>query len=305
MWIRAGHTINLDGGSPQSCNNLNVNGTGTLSGPQRIYIYGDLFVDGIINTTNQIRLYGNSIDGSGTITTNNPFRINTNTTIQPGADLDLNCSIQFRFNDLTVTNEGSVFIYNSNSISESSVTGCEWINETNSYLGMTGNISSAVALDASASGNTVEYFGSGAQDVKVPVPSYYHLTTSNANIKTLLGDITVLGNVLIGAGTTLDVSWNNYDITVEGNWTHDGVFNENNGTVIFSGTINQTIEGNPDETFFDLTVNKSAGTVQPINNSTNIFVDHDFVITSGTFETGGNNLQRDQQFDYCRYTLNK
>jgi hypothetical protein len=49
VWIRTGHAINLDGGSPLSCNDLNVNGTGTLSGPQRIYIYGDLFVDGIIN----------------------------------------------------------------------------------------------------------------------------------------------------------------------------------------------------------------------------------------------------------------
>ena len=222
-----------------------------------------------------------------------PSGYNTNTTIQSGADLDFNCSIQFRFNNLTMANEGSVFIYNSNSISESSVTGCEWINETNSYLGMTGNISSAVALDASASGNTVEYFGSGPQDVKTPATSYYHLTTSNADTKTLLGDITVLGNVLIDNGSTLDVNSNDYDITVNGNWTHYGVFNENQGTVIFSGGNIQTIEGNPDETFYNLSVNKSAGRVQPINNSTNIGVTNNFVITAGTFETGGNILSVD------------
>ncbi len=290
VWIRSGHTINLDAVA-RTCNNLTVQGGGLLGGNQFISIYGNLVVDGSINTTASIRLYGTSINGSGSITTSSQFRIyNTNKTIIAGANLDFNCSIQFRSPNLTITNSGSVSIYNSSSISENFAAGCIWDNAANSYLGFDGNISSAVALSASASGNTVEYFGAGAQDVKVPVSSYYHLTTSNANIKTLLGDITFLGNVLIGAGTTLDVSWNNYDITVEGNWTHDGVFNENNGTVIFSGANNQTIEGNPDETFYNLTVNKSAGIVQPINSSTNIFVDNDFVITAGTFETGGNNL---------------
>ena len=290
VWIRPGHSINLDGGAPKTCGNMTVTGTATLTGPQRIYIYGNLVVDGTVNTTNQIRLYGSSINGTGSITSNNPFRIYSNTTIQAGAGLDFNCSIQFRNNNLTITNNGSVSIYSDPGITDNSVADCLWINAANSFLGLTGNISSAVALDASAAGNTVEYFGAGAQSVKVPITSYYHLTTSNADSKTLEGDITVLGNVIIGAGTILDVSGNNYTITAHRNWTHYGIFNENQGTVIFAGGNNQTIEGNPNETFYNLSVNKSGGVVQPINSSTDIAVSNNFVITSGTFETGGNTL---------------
>ena len=291
VWIRSGHTITLNN-VPRSCDNLTVEGTALLNGNQPISVYGNLEVNGSINTTASIRLYGNTLNGSGSVTSTSQFRIySTSKTISPGANLYFACGVQFRTDNLTITNNGSVSIYNTNSISaDFGVTGCTWMNSANSYLGMDGEISSAVELNASASFNSVEYFGSGDQDIKVPVASYFNLTTSNANSKILLGDISVLGNVLIEAGSTLDVSGNDYDITVHGNWTHFGTFNENQGTVIFSGGDNQTIEGNPDETFYNLTINKSAGTVQPINNSTNIGVDNNFVITSGTFETGGNTL---------------
>ncbi len=290
VWIRSGHTITLNG-IARNCNNLTVAGTALLQGNQSISIYGNLVVNGSINTSTSVRLYGNSIAGSGTITTISQFRIyNTSKNVQAGADLIFNCTIEFRNNDLTVTNNGSVSIYNSTSISDNTYTGCGWINGANSFLGLSGDITAPVALTASAGGNTVEYFGSAAQSVKVPVSSYYHLTTSNANTKTLLGDISVLGNVLIDAGSTLSVSGNNYDITVEGNWIHVGTFDENNGNVIFSGASNQTIDGNPDETFYDLTINKTGGNVRPIDNSTDIYVTNDFVISAGTFETAGNTL---------------
>ena len=291
VWVRAGHTINLDGFSSRSCGNLTVEGTASLVGPQRIYIYGNLVVNGTINTSNQIRLYGNSINGSGSISTSLQFRIyNTNKSVQSGSNLVFNCPIQFRTPNLSVTNNGSVSIYNTTSISDFSAAGCMWINAANSFLRLSGNISPSVSLNASGSDNSVEYFGSGAQNVKIPTASYYHLTTSNANTKTLLGDIIVLGNVLIGAGSTLDVTGNDYDMTVHGNWIHLGTFNENQGTVIFSGGNNQTIKGNPDETFYNLTVSKTGGEVRPIDSSTNIFVDNNFVLTSGIFETGGNTL---------------
>ena len=90
----------------------------------------------------------------------------------------------------------------------------------------------------------------------------------------------------------MNVGGNTYSITVYGNWTHDATatFNEDNGTVIFSGGNNQLIDGNPTETFYNLTVNKTGGTVQPIDNGTDINVDVSFTITAGTFETAGNTL---------------
>ena len=60
--------------------------------------------------------------------------------------------------------------------------------------------------------------------------------------------------------------------------------------MIFSRSNNPFINGTPTETFYNLSVNKSGGKVQPIDNLTDITVSNNFVITSGTFETGGNTL---------------
>jgi hypothetical protein len=84
----------------------------------------------------------------------------------------------------------------------------------------------------------------------------------------------------------LEFNNSNYNLSVEGNWYHYGVLNENYGTITFTGSNNQTITGNPNETFWNLTVDKSGGLVQPVDGNTNIFVTNDFRINNGTFETG-------------------
>ncbi|HZK61464.1 MAG TPA: hypothetical protein VFC41_05260, partial [Anaerovoracaceae bacterium] len=151
-------------------------------------------------------------------------------------------------------------------------------------------ITANIALNANS---TVIYQSTGNQNISA-VPVYGNLTTATAGIKTLSNDITVNGNILIGGGSTLDVSnINNYDITLLGNWDHQGTFEKRLGTIIFSGSNNQTIKSafSPED-FFNITVNKPAGVVQPFDDSHDIRALNggDFTILQGTFETAGNNL---------------
>ena len=123
--------------------------------------------------------------------------------------------------------------------------------------------------------------GNVDQNIKIPLSSYYNLTTSTSNSKIITGNISVLGNVLIAAGSVLEFNNSNITITVGGNWIHEtgATLNELYGEVIFSGNNNQVIDGNPNETFYNLTINKPSGTVRPIDNSTNITVSNNFNLT--------------------------
>ncbi len=162
-------------------------------------------------------------------------------------------------------------------------------------LGNTGSATAVAFPTTYAAGNTslnsnstVIYQSNGNQTVSA-VPTYGNLTTATGGTKTLANSITVNGNVLIGSGSTLYVSASSYNITVQGNWTHDNgaTFNQGNGRVIFSGGNNQTIDGNPDETFYDLMINKTGGA---ITLSGNLSVDGTLIMTAGNIVTGSNTL---------------
>ncbi len=69
------------------------------------------------------------------------------------------------------------------------------------------------------------------------------------------------------------------------------------GTVSFTGGNNQTITGNPDETFYNLTVNKSGGNVQPITGSL-LTITNNLLISNGTLDLG-NNITTLQCWRHC------
>lgn len=125
--------------------------------------------------------------------------------------------------------------------------------------------------------NTINYNGKGDQLILCPTaPSYFwNLTISGSGTKTLgpcsggsYNDIH--GNLTINAGCTLDVSTASYDIHLSGDWINEGgTFNPRNATVVMEWSNPQTIScmsGN--ETFHNLTVNKSAADISLSNNIT-------------------------------------
>lgn len=113
--------------------------------------------------------------------------------------------------------------------------------------------------------STVNYNSGFDQTIKALTgtgnASYGNLTLTNAtttmSTKTLFedgnligGNVNVRGNLNIGINNTLDVSANNWNISIQGNWTsftntgnfnNSGLFNARNGKVIFSGGNAQTI----------------------------------------------------------------
>ncbi|NLH78996.1 MAG: hypothetical protein GX465_18400, partial [Acidobacteria bacterium] len=149
---------------------------------------------------------------------------------------------------------------------------------------------SAYTLNANS---TVIYQANTNQPVS-NVTSYGNLITATSGSKTLQGNITINGNLLIGTGSTLDVSsGNNYTITLYGNWAHQGTFEERQGTVIFTGSNTQTITSafSPED-FYNITVNKTGGVVQPVNDAQDVraYNGGSLYIQQGTYETNGSDL---------------
>jgi len=98
------------------------------------------------------------------------------------------------------------------------------------------------------------------------------------------------GNVTIQNNGTIDMT-NGGKFELQGNW-NDQVsttgFVSGTGTVIFSGTANQTVTAvKGTELFYNLQINKSATTGLVLLNN-NITVDHDLTLVKGIFVTGYN-----------------
>ncbi|MDZ7699900.1 MAG: hypothetical protein U5R49_24235 [Deltaproteobacteria bacterium] len=112
---------------------------------------------------------------------------------------------------------------------------------------------SGATVDCQA-GATVDFAGANQTVPGGENVTYHHLITSGSGTKTLAGDAALNGNLAIGAGTILDVSENNYLISLDGNWQNDGAFTARESDVRFGGATPQTIRGN--STFFTLTIDK-------------------------------------------------
>lgn len=98
---------------------------------------------------------------------------------------------------------------------------------------------STYTLNASS---TVQYNGTAAQSVAGSI-AYGHLIFSNGGgaAKTLLGVITVNGNLTINSGSTF--SGDTYTINLYGNWINSGTYTPGSSTVTLNGA-SKTITGN-------------------------------------------------------------
>jgi hypothetical protein len=119
--------------------------------------------------------------------------------------------------------------------------------------------------------------------------TYGNLTLNTATTKTLAGDIVVLGSLTIN-NSILDVSTSNYDITVAGNFNNNGVgslvTNGGNhaGEIILNGSGAQTLNigSTGSKSIYNLTINKTTGTVATLNTN-NLTILNNLWVQSGTF----------------------
>jgi hypothetical protein len=281
--IDDGHTVTVT--TNDEITNIAINPTATLNTQGfRFRIYGDYILNGIHNSTTsdrvELRGLDSYIDGTGSFTGNSRmYIVSGNKIISPTADLTLSNSLRINSN-LIVTNQGQISIGNEVSCNNNLST---WINAENSTLTVANRFFRGI-LQASAQGNTVSWNGGGNQNIDQPFNStFYHLDMGGAGIKYMPSDLTVLGDVTISS--TFET--NNFDLSLNGDWTNTGAFNEENGLVSFEGSTDQTITNASGETFNDLTVNKSSGDLILAND---VVVSSDLVMSSGNIDPGINTL---------------
>ena len=121
---------------------------------------------------------------------------------------------------------------------------------------------SPISLNATS---TVEYLGVSTTQ-SVTALTYGHLIAGGSGIKNAVGNIVVQGNFLVRSGATYRAANSTTLRThnLRGNFTNDGTFTTNASypsTFIFDGTISQYIQGSVSSTFYNLTCNKSSGTL--------------------------------------------
>ncbi len=113
-------------------------------------------------------------------------------------------------------------------------------------------------------------------------------TGGNPAPKTLGGDIVIAGDLTINDRTSLQAS--TFDIDIQGNWsmntTGNSDFDPGTGIVTFSGGNAQTFTftGAEPESFYDLTVDKSAGTLTFPTNINDVTVQNTLTVTDGTLQ---------------------
>ncbi len=134
---------------------------------------------------------------------------------------------------ITVTNTNTNGITFNNTI-DGTLAGSTWANGANGVTYYQPAVATQPmntgAISASANGNYFYYSRAGAQNVKAPATSYYHLYISggSSSVKTLQGSTSVSGDLNIAASTSLEPAAQN--LTVSGTTTIAGTLVDNSTT---------------------------------------------------------------------------
>ncbi|UPT65626.1 MAG: T9SS type A sorting domain-containing protein [Sphingobacteriales bacterium JAD_PAG50586_3] len=155
---------------------------------------------------------------------------------------------------------------------------------------------SLTTLNASATGNTVEYNLNTNQGQEVYGTTYFHTIFSGSGAKTLRAATTVNGNLAISGAAILDVSASNYLLNIKGNWTNSSLpgsslapFNARTGTVTFTGNAPQTITSSAyagGNSFYNLTFNNTATSIPQILIANDDNATGTLTLTAGNIDLG-------------------
>ncbi len=256
-------TFSMTGGILRISNNASTN---TSIAPFNITAAGSTFVmsDGTIVLR---REGGSGAQDLGYVNTGSGSGAVTGGTLQLG-DATSPAAQNIRINSSyplpnLVINSGSVTgILNTNSLNVvggiSILSGTLSANNLNISLG--GNWSSAGTFSPGTA--NVTFSSASSQTItRTGGETFRNLLFGGSGTKTFGAPVTTTGNFSISSGSTVDVSASNYSLTVAGNFVNNGSFVQRNGTVLFNGTSSQSITGTNASSFYDITLNNTAGAV--------------------------------------------
>jgi hypothetical protein len=232
--INVGHTINLTGAT----NVLNFTNNGALAGNNSSFsVFGNFTNTGTFPTKFLLNIKGACVFSSTNLfSAASTWYINANLNISAGTTISSNGTMNLYTNRI-LNNFGNVIISSNLAIAGTG----KWINETNSSLFLAGNVSGSGSLIASALNNQVTYrFNT---NTLIKSATYYNLIILAATpTRTATGNITVLNDFTLGAGTANLLNLNNFNLTVGGNWSNLGSSTIiNQGIVTFDGSGAQTL----------------------------------------------------------------
>ncbi|WP_420318981.1 T9SS type A sorting domain-containing protein [Ekhidna sp.] len=287
--IEGSATISLTGAT--DINDLEIKSGNSVSGAgHNLAINGDLVVDGSYTSTGDINYFGSSISGSGTITlTGKKFKVKTDgTIIESGSDLTISDEFAIDVNDIDITNNGTITV--TGDITNRNA-GNIWTNASGSSVSVSGLFMADNQIEVSASPNTVNYNGNVAQNITIPLTDYHHLQATVGSTKSMQANTVVNGDLTISGTAVLDVTVNNYTLTVGGDWSNTSgaadPFLQQSGSVTLNGTGSQSLTGS--ETFYDLTINNS-NTGNGVTLMSPINISNSLTLLDGTLLTDATNL---------------
>lgn len=226
------------------------------------------------------------------------FNTNNQLLTGPGA---LNFSDNVLVNLITVTNNTTVNMTGT-MVAALAGTG-NWTQGVNSVLNYRGQTLTVTNFDPSANGNTVNYDASSAvQTIRGSgLSSYWHLTSSNANTKTLGGNVDVNGNLTIAtAATATTFGTFTYNINLAGDWINNSTaadpFTQATNLVTFDGSSQQTVTNTGDAQgteFYNVTINNTSSTGVVVSTSPSSMVIYGgatLTLTDGYLITTSSNL---------------
>jgi hypothetical protein len=114
--------------------------------------------------------------------------------------------------------------------------------------------------------------------------AFYDVDFNGVSLTLNTNDIIVSRNFNI-IGGLLNTGGRN--MTIGGNWTNGGTFLHGNGTVIFNGSSNTSLNGNSNSIFYNLIINKSVANKISVTTKP-LYVDNNLTVSTGIFELANN-----------------
>lgn len=255
VFIAAGHTVTADNNF-LTCSNLDLKGTIDLGS-----FIGHNF--GIVTGNGRLRITttpsNNFVFPAGNYSS---FIATSGGTVEYYGSTNGNLLTQQYYNNLEFTGTSIKSLTNVDlGINGNfSILGGSVNNAFNRDIDVKGNWINNVSSAAFVAGTgTVRFLGINQSIGGTASTNFYNLTAAGTGTKTLGINQNVNNNLLISLNSTLDVSASNYAIDLKGNFTANGVFNAQHGLVTLLGIAQQQIGGTGTPTFYNLTLQNSAG----------------------------------------------
>lgn len=162
-------------------------------------------------------------------------------------------------------------------------------NGSTSNLTVANNFANSGTLNFGTSATLTLTAATGIKSIALGGATLNNLTLNGGATFNLTSAMTLNGNLTITTGI-LDVTVNNYQINVKGNWTNNSTFNARSGRVIFDGTSAQSINAGgigSGKRFYNLRLSK-ANTATLFSD---IYITNNFELNSGVLNLSSYTVQ--------------